>query len=1292
MTRQVIFISYAHKDATQLASRLESDLAKNDYEVWLDRSRLSVGRIWSQDIERAIDRADVVLALLSAGSYDSEVCRGEQLRGLRLHKCVIPVRVQRGTDIPVFLEARQYCDLSDEAQYEAGFQQLIHAVDQGAETALAEQFRDTPYDTVPPLPTSFSPREKELRALRALILNEPENRKLALVALRGMAGLGKTVLAQALCQDQAIKDAFPIGIVWIKLGEKPSDAELIEQMREAMRALGAQPEHFDSPARASNALRTLLQNKAALLVLDDVWQASHVALFQPNDPRCCRLLLTTRSVDIVAATRAREYALELLGEEQSRELLASCAGRAADSLPAASQGLVQACEGLPLAIAIVGGMLYGEPETRWQDVLDNLCGANLDGLALEFPTYKYPSLVAAFNSSIESLEPPQARQNYLDLAVLPKDTPAPAEALAVLWNTTPDAAGTTMSRFVRRSLASYDGAGHLVLHDLLLEYTRARSAGNIAALHQRFLDSYRQRCSDGWRSGPKDGYFFEQLAYHLKHAGRHEELTRVLLDFSWMQARLEATNIAGLLSDYEWAQPDNRATRLVQESILLSAYVIAEHRDQLAGHLLGRLQGDVDPAVAALLDQIRGAMRTGFWLRPLSASLIPPGGPLLRTLAGQGGWLEAIAVPAGMPDQAITSSSPPLSGPSLLEVWDLRSGIVTRSLPVKRGKITGLASTSDGRLAVTSGRTPIDLFGPRSFLDRDESRGPDDGNVVTIWELGAEKVRHVLTGHSAALTAIALTPDDRFAISASRDKTLIVWDIWSGQRIRTLVGHVGTVADVAVTPDGRQAVSVGDRDDPTVRVWDLESGSVVRVLRANTVGFTAVTVSPDGRHIIAAAKDKTLTVWDASGVVRHVLRGHTDEIHDVVVTRDSRLLLSAAGERVYSEDKSIKVWDLGTGVLVRTLTGHEHLVSGLAAPADNRSLLSVSLDGTLRRWDVLRRKDSLATRHSDAINALAVLDDGRLAVSASNDRTLKIWKPESGELLRTLSGHTSSVEQLALDSVRRRAVSVSGNFASGASGELILWDLDSGNPIRTWNVEGYARALTITPDGRLAIAAGSKRELMVVDLEGADGLVRRLSGHDGEVFCLAATPDSRWVLSGAGDGSVRIWALDGSSANRILRAKSGDVRALALTPDGRFAVSGSGDKTVKVWDLSKLEEVCTLKGHGTIVNDVTASADGKLVLSSSGDGTLILWRTESWSVLAKYDGGSTIYDQTITPDGRLVAAAGVDGTFNVWDVETGRQATSFRAEGGINACACSPDSRTFVAGDRAGGVHFLRLE
>jgi hypothetical protein len=78
-----IFISYARKDAADLAQRLQNDLSATGFDVWLDTQRIEGGASWTVAIEEAIDRAQVVLALLTPGAYTSETCRAEQLRSLR---------------------------------------------------------------------------------------------------------------------------------------------------------------------------------------------------------------------------------------------------------------------------------------------------------------------------------------------------------------------------------------------------------------------------------------------------------------------------------------------------------------------------------------------------------------------------------------------------------------------------------------------------------------------------------------------------------------------------------------------------------------------------------------------------------------------------------------------------------------------------------------------------------------------------------------------------------------------------------------------------------------------------------------------------------------------------------------------------------------------------------------------------------------------------------------------------------------------------------------------------------
>ena len=206
---------------------------------------------------------------------------------------MIPVLVHDNADRPVYLEARQYRDFAVSALYNERLEELIKDIETRSSATLASNYRETRYDTVPNLPGNFAPRSDELEALKQTILSDRDQRDVALVALKGMGGIGKRVLAQALCHDESVQAAFPDGIIWVKIGEKPSDADLINQMREAARALDKSTEGFDTLVGNSNLLRNLLKDKSVLLVLDDVWNARHVSYFRTHGARFCGLLLTT---------------------------------------------------------------------------------------------------------------------------------------------------------------------------------------------------------------------------------------------------------------------------------------------------------------------------------------------------------------------------------------------------------------------------------------------------------------------------------------------------------------------------------------------------------------------------------------------------------------------------------------------------------------------------------------------------------------------------------------------------------------------------------------------------------------------------------------------------------------------------------------------------------------------------------------------------------------------------------------------------------------------------------------
>src|SRR5262249_11029794 len=138
--------------------------------------------------------------------------------------------------------------------------------------------------TAPPLPRQYLPRPEALALLRDSIIAEDSGSSIALTALKGMGGIGKTVLAAALCRDEVVHQAFPDGVVWTTVGKEPTYG-LTERMQEVRRALGDLPHANESELYCIDRYRTILRQKAILIVVDDVWRSQDIAPFLADSPR-----------------------------------------------------------------------------------------------------------------------------------------------------------------------------------------------------------------------------------------------------------------------------------------------------------------------------------------------------------------------------------------------------------------------------------------------------------------------------------------------------------------------------------------------------------------------------------------------------------------------------------------------------------------------------------------------------------------------------------------------------------------------------------------------------------------------------------------------------------------------------------------------------------------------------------------------------------------------------------------------------------------------------------------------
>jgi hypothetical protein len=95
------------------------------------------------------------------------------------------------------------------------------------------------------------------------------------------------------------------------------------------------------------------------------------------------------------------------------------------------------------------------------------------------------------------------------------------------------------------------------------------------ALQDRLVNACRATAPDGWHTLKPDGYSFEHLPWHLHEAGRDHDVRALLSDFRWLQAGLEATDVAGLLGDYAVIKKDDDS-KLVQSAVYLASHAVAK--------------------------------------------------------------------------------------------------------------------------------------------------------------------------------------------------------------------------------------------------------------------------------------------------------------------------------------------------------------------------------------------------------------------------------------------------------------------------------------------------------------------------------------------------------------------------------------------------------------------------------------------------------------------------------------------------------------------------------------------
>ena len=499
----------------------------------------------------------------------------------------------------------------------------------------------------------------------------------------------------------------------------------------------------------------------------------------------------------------------------------------------------------------------------------------------------------------------------------------------------------------------------------------------------------------------------------------------------------------------------------------------------------------------------------------------------------------------------------------LVSVWNAGTGRERFRLPVFAAPVSMARFSADGRSIVTAsgdraavwdagdGRRIAELRGHTGGIAAVAFSG--DGRWIAtassdttarVWNARTGELRAELRGHQLALHLVAINRDGSFVVTAGGDPYAVVWDVATGRPLGQLRGHDQAITDLALSADDRMIATTSN--DGRVRVWRIPPGGAANVL-GPAGAVDKVALSFDGERILVES-DRLVTVWARRTGAKLASLGPAPTFSHPSWSADGRRVI-VPGQR-----EGAVVFDAASGVRLKELSGDFRLTA-------------LSPDGK-RMAAYEQRAKAIVIRETAGDGVVArvpieiSLDERGLEYSADGRRLLLLQFAVGGGQLRDAG--TGAL--MAKFTGKKMRFSPSGRHVLEVDGEGSVprvYDCENGKEVA---VLGSSRSLVdaaFVPGDEQVITVESFGMVEVWDVR-QQRLASKFQITVPLLGSVAISPDGRF-LAMSGQHNVEVWSLQTHQRLADLSGHTEDTKGVAFAPGSLGLVSGAGDGTLRVY-------------------------------------------------------------------------------------------------------------------------------